>query len=291
MISGQEFWRRVDEHSGSGDLLLLHWNSMKRVADGLGIHAFDLGMRLFEALGQSLTKDADYQSLLSITVYGAYWKSRPAPAADPTAPERTALRREFKYLKNWLPLQISLPSSAFQIEWEWTTIFREAGETGQELYRRAQAEVQALEARMPEDERRSPLSGSWDEAVGSWQWRRDQLIDAYSKLVASSGDYAEAASHRLAAETEAAAGEAGRAMFGFDLARQYLGLGLENADAAFTSTVRRIVDELATEMRAAKEELDKQGRDEKAINDSLVRAADLRKALANAARRDLGLGR
>jgi hypothetical protein len=117
------------------------------------------------------------------------------------------------------------------------------------------------------------------------QWRRDKQIDAYSELVSAGADYAGAASHELAAETDeehAEAGrEAGKAMLRFHDA-------LHRATIVAAPAVRVVVDELAKATSAAIRELDKHDRDEDAVSEHLVRAANLRKALSEAARKDLG---
>jgi len=121
------------------------------------------------------------------------------------------------------------------------------------------------------------------------QWRRDKQIDAYSELLSASADVAGAASHELQAETDeehAAAGrETGTAMLRYHDA-------LHRANIVASPSVRLVVDELARSMSAGIRELhNRDNRDDEAVSEHLVAAADLRKRVSEAAREDFGFDR
>jgi hypothetical protein len=97
---------------------------------------------------------ADASALLSMTVVGAYWSDCEAG--------RSRLQG---WLERWMPLIVKGANAEIAIDIRPASLLRSSGESGRELYCRAQAALGQLVARLPAEEQYPPLSGTWEEAL------------------------------------------------------------------------------------------------------------------------------
>jgi hypothetical protein len=146
------FWRHINSYE-SGVLLLVFLDSWKRIGDQFGIEAVDIAENVFTGICRFATRDAVQSTQLSMTLFGAYWLG--------TGPERYAI----EVLERWLPMQISSGDTKLPIVGSWLRLDRVNREPGHDLYRRAQAGLEAQVRQLPASDRHTALSYSWQELM------------------------------------------------------------------------------------------------------------------------------
>lgn len=149
MMDPRAFWRYVDERTAPGTLLVVLFESWKRIADYVGIDAVDLGAKVFQGICSLATSGADAQAPLSVNVFGAVWIS---PEADQHA---------IGVLSRWLPLRIASPSATFEVACSWSVVPWVAGQSGREIYEAARAALVARMNALPHGERYPTLPEGW----------------------------------------------------------------------------------------------------------------------------------
>jgi len=154
MLDPGDFWRRIDD--GAGRVLVVSFlESWKRVADQAGIEAVDIAENVFASLCRFATRSADGQSRLSVSVFAAYWSKSGA--------ERTAT----DVFERWVPMTVSSKKLSVPIVCWWIALQRTDGETGHELFRRAESALDTRALALPSVERHRPLFSSWDQLMRS----------------------------------------------------------------------------------------------------------------------------
>lgn len=153
-MSPRDFWRRLDEHTGPGVLVLVLLASWKRVADGQGMDATDLLSTVFESVCHVAGSTALMQSRITATVYAAYWRDQDSGSSA------------VKWLERWLPMNLATPRLVIPLETRPVSVLREQDETGRSCYGSAQRSLASVIEDLPEGERYPGLTITWEEAVG-----------------------------------------------------------------------------------------------------------------------------
>ena len=154
MMTPRDFWLALDEHKGPGTLLLVVLTSWKRVADASGMDAVDILTSVFTGLCNTATTTAMLRSLVSTTVYAAYW--------GPLGSEA----RSIQWLDRWLPMTIHAADLAIPVRDVRVSVARRLGESGRSCYRSGQGSIETALTSVPENERYPALSVTWEEASG-----------------------------------------------------------------------------------------------------------------------------
>lgn len=148
------FWSAVDGDPGPGTLVLVLCDSWKRVGDYLGIPSADLLTQMMRGVCDWALPDGPASGQLDMHLYCTYLVGD-AARCDPD-----------RALAEWCPFILSNPYTERVNEpWVLTvrtaTVPRGAGESGRDLYARAQAAVSSLVSSLPRELQRPALTEPW----------------------------------------------------------------------------------------------------------------------------------
>jgi hypothetical protein len=149
MLKPVDFWKRLDIDRAKVVLVVL-LKSWKRIGDDAGMEGIDLAATTFAHICTSATRDSDGQSMLSVSVFAAYWSQA---RKDKSASDA---------LSRWLPMGVTAPYASIDIEASWFALERAHGETARDLFQRIDHELNTLVQELPEHERHRPLHEDWE---------------------------------------------------------------------------------------------------------------------------------
>lgn len=154
MLTPQDFWSRIDRQSGPGHLILVCFDSWKRIADSTGMQGSDVACGLFVSICNLSTAAISLRSSLSLNLFSAYTR------------EPDVVRSTIASLDRWLPAELCAPSAEMTVRGTPIVVERTSGMPGLSLYERAQAAVSLHGDQLSPSERYPALSIAWEEAVG-----------------------------------------------------------------------------------------------------------------------------